>query len=762
MKVFRNVTEKIVDGVSIKFVLIIPMFILIIILTGFIGWTSYKTGSAAITDLIKRVSSDMTNEVELAIQKYFSDTDVVLNSFAPDVQGGGLAAFNYQDNDAIEQRLWELTKVSPDVVYVYMGKPNGDFIGVDRGTTKNVYIKRRDAVNKERTTFIATKPGDRSNVKQVDAGFDTVNRPWYKKTIETGAHAWAPLFVSWSRNMFIITRSKPVKDINGNFLGVVTTDKPLDRLSGFLDQVKKNNLSPNSEAFIIEKNGDLVASTADPQPYIKGEVKDSFSRVKSTASKSEIIKAAGRYLEKNESVLADGEPKNILLNAKKNKIHMALKKLSGIDGLDWYIVVLAPESDFNQKIIAEAKQTLYYSLGMLALVLVLALSFLHYSLKDLTLLTDASKKFAYGEKPESLPVTRNDEIGVLARTFKDMVMEILRQKDELMKYNNELETRVAQRTKDLASKNNQLLVEIKNNKLAQQKILQLFSALEMSDEAIAVYGPDKTVKFVNPAFMKMTGYSMEDMREESMNLLAPGRFNEEKFTTEAANEIDTQLNSGKPYRGVVQARKKDGILYYCDMSITPIFDKETNNLIAYNLLERDVTQNEKIKADMLVKLRTDKLTELLNREALVRDVDEKFINADGGQNSFAVLYMDLNKFKHVNDTLGHDFGDATLIVAGQRMKSCIGPEDLLARIGGDEFVAVVKNVKTREEAVQVGLKIENNIKQPMIIKDKRIEIGTAFGVAIYPKDGSNLDSLLKAADTEMYSAKRASRGSRAA
>lgn len=755
------------NGISLKYIILLPICLLIVILTSVICWTSYKLSAATVSDFIDTVSGQMIDELEIVTNTYLNDADVVLNAFAPNDPRNS-ESMNYHSSEDVEKRLWDLSGVNRSISNIALGKANGDYYGIRR-INKEYLTSVKDSSHQLRAIYNSAKVGDKSVFVRHDVDFDTVSTDWYKAAVTANRSAWSPVSISTPRNVLVVRRSKPVIDNSNKVIGVVVTDKTLDQLSNFISKFKKSKLSANSEAFIIERNGDLLATTENLTTQSKD--KKSTIRINGSESNSPLVRLGSKYISNNLQQLGQSGAKSKVIKVNNDNIHLVFKRIEGLRELEWYAVVLAPESDYNGNFIAATKKTILIAVGLLMLFVFFVVGFLKISLRDLELLAQASKKFGAGIDPGVLRFKRGDEIGALAGSFDTMVAEI-------KAHQLELEKRVRDRTKDLAAKNSALADEIERHKLAQEKILQLFSALELSDEAIAVFDPSHNVKFVNPAFVRLSGYSMQEMEAEKLNLLSPRRLETSKSNERTIKNIVRRLENGKTFRGVVSSLKKSGDVYDSEMTITPIIDTQ-KKLIAYNLIERDVTSNVKAKDDMLNRLRTDKLTELLNRDALIKDVTDKFLHAMNentvtnvsdftvtsidlnmrpkSKNRFAVIYMDLNKFKEVNDTLGHDYGDVTLVVAGKRMKSCLGQGDLLARLGGDEFVAVVGNVNTVAEAVTVGQKIESSVRLPMQIKDKKVEVGVSFGVAIYPDDGEDFDALLRAADEEMYKAKRASR-----
>lgn len=748
-----------VKGSSLRFVLVVPFIVLIIVLASVIGYRSFKNSNDAVSVLSDKVLSEMAGQGELAIVGYLNDTDLVLNAFAPDYHGGELSKFNYESNEAVEQRFFELTTISDAVSYVYIGRPNGDYVGVDRGSNKGVLVKIRDAQYKERTTFIAKTPGDRSKFKSEDKGYDPVTRPWYKAATKSGRLSWAPLFVSWSRNVLMITRSKPVVDSSGKFHGVVTTDRPLDKLSEFLVELKKKYLTDKADAFIIEGNGDLIASTSDPIPYIKGKEKDSFTRIPAKKSKSEIIRFTGNFLSNHQSLMSSSNFESHSFEAPFDRVHMALKKINGLNGLDWYVVVAAPESDFNGNIVAEMKRTFYYAGFALLACILIGYFILRWVTDDVERLKQAAESFALGEDTGDLPVHRNDEIGNLAVSFKNMMKEIERQRYELKKYNEELEMRVEERTKQLAEKNKKLKEEIKIRKLAQEKILQLFNVVELTDEAIMVCDTEKNVQYMNPSFMRITGYTLEDMQKEEMRLLKAGRYDSKTYDARIYEGIVKKLNSGRTFRGVLNSIRKNGEVYQSEVTITPVFNDE-GQLTAYTSVERDVTRVEKERQEQIEKLSLDKLTGLMTREILLEKLqpmllgNEEIERRKNLRQGLGLLYVDIDEMKFINKKYGFEVGDKVIKIVADKLLQNSFETEVVVRLEGDKFAVVMTSISSKE-AIEVAMhKIEELFQIAFRIDEQVVKISVSVGAAIFPADGNNLEALLMIADDRMYEMKQ--------
>lgn len=206
------------------------------------------------------------------------------------------------------------------------------------------------------------------------------------------------------------------------------------------------------------------------------------------------------------------------------------------------------------------------------------------------------------------------------------------------------------------------------------------------------------------------------------------------------------------HEGEYIASNQDGDELTLNLTVWP---QQVNNIRLNNLIIRDISQKKIAERQLITSAFTDTLTGLANRANFNNALAEQMDSALSSGNPFALLALDLDKFKDVNDTLGHDYGDQLLKASASRLTACVRDLDLVSRMGGDEFTIIIREFESIETVTKIAERILRTFRKEFLIKDKKVLISSSIGVACYPADASNAEKLYKAADMAMYAAKRA-------
>ncbi|MEF7497124.1 EAL domain-containing protein [Lysinibacillus sphaericus] len=278
-------------------------------------------------------------------------------------------------------------------------------------------------------------------------------------------------------------------------------------------------------------------------------------------------------------------------------------------------------------------------------------------------------------------------------------------------------------------------------------ILKIF---ENVSEGIMITDEYKKIVMVNPAFEFVTGYKRDDVVGKTPAVLQSG-VHELPFYL----EMWEQIRQEGIWQGEIWNRRKTGDVYPEWLTIVCVTNDEgkvTNYCgIFTDLSERKIVENELEK-----RLLTDSLTEVSNRFAYIERMDNLLESTSAISHSVqhAVYFLDLDRFKQINDTLGHAVGDSILIEVAKRLKQLLKNKDIIARYGGDEFVITLTNVKNVKEAAKFAEQIISNIEKPMMINGQEVFISTSIGVSVYPVDGRNTEELINCADRAMTYSKK--------
>ena len=286
----------------------------------------------------------------------------------------------------------------------------------------------------------------------------------------------------------------------------------------------------------------------------------------------------------------------------------------------------------------------------------------------------------------------------------------------------------------------------------QLRLLQL--AMDAATNAILIADarkPDHPIVHVNRAFERMTGYTSAEVLGRNCRFLQGSDRDQPPL-----DHVRTALASGNEASVVVRNYRKDGTLFWNSLQVSPVRNGagEVTHFVG---IQSDVTELKNYQDQLEYRASHDALTGLLNRSALHDTVSRLIAHAKRAEKRFVVLYLDLDRFKVVNDSLGHASGDQLLICVADRLKACVRESDIVARLGGDEFAVVLADTPRAVSAASVAQKILHAIEQPVTILTHAVVTSTSIGACVYPDDGLDAESLLKNADSAMYRAKQSGR-----
>ncbi len=270
-------------------------------------------------------------------------------------------------------------------------------------------------------------------------------------------------------------------------------------------------------------------------------------------------------------------------------------------------------------------------------------------------------------------------------------------------------------------------------------------------EAVMITDARARILRVNPAFTELTGFAAHEAVGRTPAILKSARHDDAFFSA-----MWHALNDAGQWSGRVWNRHKSGEEYCVWHSITSVRDIH-GRIARFITVSRDITEQQAREGELWPRANFDPLTGLSNRARFADRLAQALANAQRDDHGFAVCYLDLDRFKPVNDTLGHAAGDALLRQVAQRMRSVLREEDTLARIGGDEFALLLPRAGGAGDASRVAAKIIDLVHAPFDLAEGTASIGISIGIARFPDDGSDAAALRDAADRALYAAKAGGR-----
>ena len=293
-----------------------------------------------------------------------------------------------------------------------------------------------------------------------------------------------------------------------------------------------------------------------------------------------------------------------------------------------------------------------------------------------------------------------------------------------------------------------IIHDITERKKIEEQLKRSASVFSHANEGIMITDANANIIEVNDSFSRITGYSSEEVLGKNPKLLKSNHHSAEFY----GEMWSTLINKGH-WRGEVWNRRKNGETYPEMLTISAV--KNAEGIVQHFIsLSTDITSMKAYQEQLERIAHFDSLTNLPNRVLLADRLSQSMLHCQRSKQSLAVVFMDLDGFKAVNDDYGHNVGDDLLITVSQRMKKALREGDTLARIGGDEFIAVVTNVDDFADCELVLKRLLKAAAEPVKVGDLDMQVSASIGVTLYPQNNVNADQLMRHADRAMYIAKQ--------
>ncbi len=293
--------------------------------------------------------------------------------------------------------------------------------------------------------------------------------------------------------------------------------------------------------------------------------------------------------------------------------------------------------------------------------------------------------------------------------------------------------------------------DITERKHSEERISTLSQALEQSPVSVTITDTDGNIEYVNSSFERVTGYTSAEVMGRNPWMLESGSPSMARY-----REMWPAVTAGRSWEGEFRNRRKDGSIFWEHIHIAPVVD-ESGSVRHYLELKEDITLQKQQEEHILHQAHFDTLTDLPNRFLALDRLSQLLKEARRDDKRVAVLFLDLDDFKKVNDTLGHETGDKLLMQAADRLREVLRGEDTVGRLGGDEFIVLLGGLTDAEDAQPVAENLLSRFREPFLQDGREMVLTASIGIAFFPDDGDSAAELLRNADIAMYQSKERGR-----
>lgn len=423
----------------LQVILVVPFVIQLVSVVGLTGYLSFRNGQTAINDVTAQLRDEIASEIEQHLQQRLDIPHRINTINAEAIQRFNL--WNPNDMAALRNYMfWQLLQF-PDVSYINFGGTQAEYAGAGRTADGSLVIETNDrSTNFVDTIVYVNEQGTPTGKQETYPDYDPRVRPWYRSAAEAKKPVWNAIYQYYIEENLGISASQPAYDPNGNFIGVLSTDLYLSKISDFLQELE---VGQTGKTFIIDREGLIVASSANEVPFVSRPNQPEADRLKATESKDILIRATAQALTSQFEDLGEiRRSHQISFTHQGERALVQVSPFSDSRGLDWLIVVTIPERDFMAQIYENTRNTLLLCLVALGFAIALGLVTARWITKPILQMSTASKAIADGELDQTVNAEGIEELETLSQSFNQMATQL----KESFK---ELENRVEERTVQL-------------------------------------------------------------------------------------------------------------------------------------------------------------------------------------------------------------------------------------------------------------------------------------------------------------------------
>jgi PAS domain S-box-containing protein len=418
---FNNFISKIANKLPLRFVLVVPFVLQLMVVISLIGWLSFQNGKEAIDDIAAQLRSEITAHIQDRVKAFLSVPYFINSLNQAGIEHGEL---QLTDTDSMARHFWHQIKLFTEMTYISYSNEQGDIVSANRDLySKQLKTLLANAATQHAHNHYATdEQGYRTQLLQSVPGFNASKRPWYQAIAKAGKPVWYPVYKYFSYDSLGVGLGIPIYTKEGTLQGVLTADIALVQIGEFLHSL---TIGKTGKAFVIEPDGMLIATSDLEKPYVLAADKTA-TRVKAVDSRTPLIQLSAQYLatqfNNHFDQLTDTQQLDFKIN--EDRYFLQVTPLHYEGDLNWLIVVAIPESDFMEQINANAHLLIWLSLVAFVIAIGVGLLTARWIIQPILRINTVAKTLANGQWEQTLPTDRTDELGQLACSFNQMAREL--------------------------------------------------------------------------------------------------------------------------------------------------------------------------------------------------------------------------------------------------------------------------------------------------------------------------------------------------
>jgi len=698
----------------LRLVLVIPFVLQIGLAVGVTGWFTIQNGQQAVDRVAHQLWEEVANHTLDRLVSYMAVPQEVTTDTAALVQAGLLPA---DDPALLTRYLWDQMRYHEGLFIAAVGYATGEVVGVGVESNGDLVVRARAAGQTHLHTYSLSAQGERGILLAVDP-FELERRPWYAAAAVAQQPLWTGVYPNYTTPYPLISAVSPIYSPDaGELLGVTNATLTLGQLSDFLETLP---VGESGQVFITERSGDLVA-TSSGEALTRPEPRHT-RRVTMAESTNPLVRGAAAYLQQEYGDLAtlpgrvdakfmlQGEP-----------IILQVTPFTDSWGLDWLVVVTVPETEVMAPIYASTRQTVLLCVGALGVATLLGMATARWIARPLLHLNHAARALAEGHQAARVSMVpgRTREVRELVQSFQQMARQLQTSFAALQASEANF--------RSMAANVPGAIIRYVLHTDGTDSILYSSPGCEALWEL-----PDRVIQADAQRIWAMVlpedRAGMQNSVLESARTLQP--WNCEWRIVTPSGKLKWLHGSGNPTR-------------------------QPNGDVVWGTVILDVSDRKQAEAQLIHRTFHDALTDLPNRSLLTQRLDAAIERLHRGPGTpFALLFLDLDHFKVINDSMGHMVGDQLLVALGQTLNQQVTPPHLVARLGGDEFVILLEAVTDLPQVLTVAGQVSQAIEQTALVVNQRsvsttTSIGLVYGTAAY----HDAADVLRDADIALYRAK---------